>query len=73
MCTVLLPLGDNPNAVNENIIYQYNVAGPSRRAIYSVGLEPLALLGLWVRIPPGTGRLTLESVVFCQVEVPASG
>jgi hypothetical protein len=29
--------------------------------------------GLWVRIPPGHGCLSLLSVVCCQVEVPASG
>ena len=30
-------------------------------------------LKLWVRIPPGTECLSLLSVVFCQVEVSASG
>jgi hypothetical protein len=31
------------------------------------------LLGLWVRTPPEHGCLFLVSVVFCQVEVSASG
>jgi hypothetical protein len=31
------------------------------------------LLGLWFRIPPGFGYLSLVSVVCCQVEVSASG
>jgi hypothetical protein len=31
------------------------------------------LLGLRVRIPPGHGCLSVVSVVFCQVEVSASG
>jgi hypothetical protein len=31
------------------------------------------LLGLWVRIPPGHGCLSVVSVVCCQVEVFASG
>ena len=31
------------------------------------------LLGLWVRIPPGHGCLSIVSVVCCQVEVFASG
>jgi len=30
------------------------------------------LLGLWVRIPPGHGRLSVVSVVCCQVEVSAT-
>jgi hypothetical protein len=30
-------------------------------------------LGLRLRIPPGTGRLSLLSVVYCQVEVYATG
>jgi hypothetical protein len=30
------------------------------------------LLGLWVRIPPGHGCLSLVSVVCCQVEVSAT-
>jgi hypothetical protein len=29
----------------------------------------VSLLALWVRIPPGHGRLSVMSVVFCQVEV----
>jgi hypothetical protein len=29
--------------------------------------------GLWVRMPPGHGCLSLVSVVSCQVEVSASG
>ena len=29
-------------------------------------------MGLWVRIPPGTG-ISVVSVVCCQVEVSASG
>jgi len=31
------------------------------------------LLGLWVRIPPGRGTLSLVIVVCCQVEISASG
>jgi hypothetical protein len=31
------------------------------------------LLGLWVRILPGRGCLSLVSVMCCQVEVSASG
>jgi hypothetical protein len=31
------------------------------------------LLGLWVRIPPANGCLSLVSVVCCQVEVSAMG
>jgi hypothetical protein len=31
------------------------------------------LLGLWVRIPPENGCLSLVSVVCCQVEVSATG
>jgi hypothetical protein len=30
------------------------------------------LLGLWVRIPRGDGRLSVVSVVCCQVEVSAT-
>jgi hypothetical protein len=37
------------------------------------GSEAVLFLGLWVRIPPGGGCLSLVSVVCCQVEVSASG
>ena len=37
------------------------------------GSAAARLLGLWVRIQPGNGSLCLMSVVFCQVEVYASG
>jgi hypothetical protein len=31
------------------------------------------LLGLWVRIPPGHGWMSVVGVVFCQAEASASG
>jgi hypothetical protein len=37
------------------------------------GSAAARLLGLWVRIPPGLGCLSVVSVVCCQVEVSASG
>ena len=37
------------------------------------GSLAVRLLGLWVRIPPGRGCLSLVSVVCCQVEISASG
>jgi hypothetical protein len=38
------------------------------------GSAAARLLGLWVRIPPGTWMcLSLVGVVCCQVEVSASG
>jgi hypothetical protein len=37
------------------------------------GSAAAGLLGLWVRIPPGHGCLSLGSVVCCQVEISASG
>jgi hypothetical protein len=37
------------------------------------GSAAARLLGLWVRIPPGHGCLSLVSVVCCQVEVCATG
>ena len=36
------------------------------------GSAAARLMGLWVAIPPGNGRLSLVSVVFCQVEVSVS-
>jgi len=38
----------------------------------SCGSTAARLLGLWVRIPPGVWMSVL-SVVFCQVEVSATG
>jgi hypothetical protein len=37
------------------------------------GSAAARLLGLWVRIPPRHGCLSLVSVVCCQVEVSATG
>ena len=37
------------------------------------GSTAVRLLGLWVRIPPRYGCLSVVSVVCCQVEVSASG
>jgi hypothetical protein len=37
------------------------------------GSTAVRLLGLWVRIPPVHGYLSLVSIVCCQVEVSASG
>jgi hypothetical protein len=36
------------------------------------GAAASRLLGMWVRIPPGHGYLSLLSVVCCQVEVSAT-
>ena len=37
------------------------------------GSAAARLLGLWVGILPGHGILSLASVLFCEVEVSASG
>jgi hypothetical protein len=47
------------------------IADLSGRAVYDVGLRPLA--GIAGSNPTGHGRLSLVSGVFCQVEVSASG
>jgi hypothetical protein len=49
----------------------------NRRSQWPPGLRrrsaAVRLLGLWVRIPPGHGCLSLVNVVCCQVQVSASG
>jgi hypothetical protein len=53
-------------------IYTHNVAGRSQ---WPRGLKRRSaaarLLRLWVRIPPGHGRLSVVNVVCCQVDVSA--
>jgi len=44
-----------------------------RQRVLRRGIAAVLLLGWWVRIPPGHGCLSLVSVVWCQVEVSASG
>jgi hypothetical protein len=45
---------------------------PSGSAVLERRSAAARLLGLWVRITMGHGCFSLESVVFCQVEVSAS-
>jgi len=49
----------------------------SKRSRWPLGLRrgsaAVRLLGLWFRIPPGLGCLSLVSVVCCEVEVSATG
>ena len=62
-----------------SIVYQLVVHGRFSCTVYSVVAGPskacvsaACLLGLRVRIPPGTW-MSLASVVFCQVEVCSTG
>jgi hypothetical protein len=47
---------------------EFTIAVAARSMVW-----PLALLGLWVRIPSGYGRLSLVNVLCCQVKFSASG
>ena len=46
--------------------------GPSGRAVYGVGLRPLACLNCGFESYRGHGCLSVVSVVCCQVEVSAT-
>ena len=49
-----------------------SVAGPSGRAVYGVGLQPLACCDRGFESHLGLGCLSVVSVVCCQVEVSAT-
>jgi len=49
------------------------VADPSGRAVSGVGLRPLACWNFGFESRQRHGCLSLVSVVYCQVEVSASG
>jgi predicted Zn-ribbon and HTH transcriptional regulator len=49
------------------------MADPSVRAVYGVGLRPLACWDCGFEFRRGHGCLSLASVVCCQVDVSASG
>jgi hypothetical protein len=74
MCTVLLPPGGNPIAVNKYIISDNTTYNIVRRSQWPRGLRRRSavarLLRLWVRISPGTWMSVC--CVCCQVEVSAT-
>ena len=52
--------------------YFYIFAGPSGRAVYGVGLRPLACCDCGFESHRGHGNLTCLIVVCCQLEVFAT-
>jgi hypothetical protein len=58
------------------LVFAFTISAPCRsqwpRGLRR-GSTAARLLGLWVRIPPGHGCLSLVSVVCCQVEVSTTG